>query len=126
MRTLLVAALTVSSIVTMAFALMPVNSLRAEETKIPDRCMYAYAEAGYQVATMVAAQISKLEAKAETQAAATALSVSRDLQCPVDPVTMTVDCTVAFVVSAGGKVVSFVDLIDCVEKAAGRPFPSPQ
>ena len=95
----------------------------ARAADVPNRCMYIYAAAGFRFADMVSSQVRQLDAVEQMRVAEVAISLSRELQCPVDNVTATVDCTLDQVIKNKGAKPDYIDVVQCVESATGRKFP---
>ncbi|MDA4845139.1 hypothetical protein [Hoeflea poritis] len=90
---------------------------------IPDRCAYAYAAASYRVAFMIHKQITRFGDADALERAYHAVQLSRDLNCPVEPMLNAIDCTVSLLIDGGGSEVTEPEAVECVSRQLGREFP---
>jgi hypothetical protein len=101
------------------------NSLTsvAAVKKLPDRCAYTYAAAGYRVGSMVSSQIKKSNADNKIQQALESVSLAKELQCPVTEMTKVIDCVVDLVRQSSGEEPEPIGVIECIEKITEQDFP---
>lgn len=90
---------------------------------VPDRCAYVYAAAAYNVANLVFKQVTEFGDPDATQRAHIAVQLTRNLECPVEPMLKAIDCAVALVRKSGGTQVTEPQTVGCVSAAMGHPFP---
>ena len=108
----------------LAGACTTLSARDAVAAEIPNRCSFAYATAGFRVADMISAMLTKLDSNEQIQLAQASVNLSRELQCPVAEMVSVIDCMVDIVVNNKGANPDQVDAVKCVVKETGQNFPN--
>ena len=90
---------------------------------IPDHCAYLYAVSTVRTTNVVTGLVNSLDAYEEISLANDAVQLTRNLNCPIEPLERSVDCAVQEVKRTDGQQIDVLFVVDCVENNLGRKLP---
>lgn len=95
---------------------------QADES-VPDHCAYLYAVASARMTNVVSGLANNLDAHDEIALANEAVQLTRNLNCPIEPLEGAVNCAVQEAKRRDGQPVGIMFVLDCVENSADRKMP---
>ena len=105
-------------------SMVSISTVEAEAaTTVPARCVYVYVWATARVAELVSAQVNTTNPQQQINLAQSAVQLAKDLDCSAKPMLKSIDCVIESVKNIGGQLPDKLTMLQCVETAAGQPFP---